>query len=43
MCITLVLTKKAHVRSIRIPLKKLAFSGELLQASARYLSDNRAL
>jgi hypothetical protein len=41
-CITLVLTKNAHVRSIRIPFKRLAFgSRELLQASsARYLQDN---
>ena len=41
-CITLVLTKNAHVRSIRIPFKRLAFgSRELLQASsARYLQDS---
>ena len=41
VCITLVLTKKAHFRSIRIPFKKLAFRRELLQASTRYLPDNR--
>ena len=34
-------TEKAHFRSIRIPFKKLAFSRELLQASTRYLPDNR--
>jgi hypothetical protein len=41
VCITLVLTKKAHFRSIRIPFKILAFSREPLQASTRYLLDNR--
>jgi hypothetical protein len=42
VCMTLVLqTRKAHFRSIRIPFKKLAFSRELLQASTRYLPDNR--
>ena len=41
ICITLVLTKNAHVRSIRIPFKRLAYGRELLQANTIYLSDNR--
>jgi len=41
ICITLVLTKNAHVRSIRIPFKRLAFGREQLQAITRYLPDNR--